>query len=236
MAEGTRSREALGPTIGTFTLPQTRAWPCQLSSTLSRLCPLARPPPTQLPELPVRPRPSPPTWSLPRPQTQHPAARPSRRGHRITAPPLPVGPSPPPRPSALRPSQRAPPPRRSAPPGPAPGEVSRRRGLPREADRAAQLAAVFPPIWHTWPEVRREGGEENCRGSRREGPPAFSGPKRVWFHSHGQDEPVPKGANPLPRFPNLSPRSLASAPISRFSSLLPVSDLHPPPFLPSRSR
>lgn len=40
---------------------------------------------------------------------------------------------------------------------------------------------------------------------------------------------MPKGASPLPLFPNLSPRILASVPISLFSSLLPVSDLHRPP-------
>lgn len=40
---------------------------------------------------------------------------------------------------------------------------------------------------------------------------------------------MPEGASPLRLFPSLSPRILASAPISLFSSLLPVSDLHHPP-------
>lgn len=187
------------------------------------------------------------------PRPLHPAPRPGRRGPRLRAPPLPA----PPRPAgpALRPSPlRAPsPPGGPAPPqGPAPsvlrpsrpplppaglavapGEVSRRCGLPREADRAAQSAAVFLPIRETWQDVRGEGGEENCRGSRQKGPPAFPGPNGSGSTLVGRISLCPRG--PLPLFPNLSPRILASAPISLFSSLLPVSDLHHP-LLPSRSR
>ena len=133
------------------------------------------------------------------------------RAHRITAPPPPGGP----RPLRAPPSGGPRPPPRSAPPGPAPGEVSQRCGLPRQADRAAQSAAVFLPIRETWQEVRGEGGEENCRGSRREGPPAFPGPNG-------------SGSTLAGRM-SLCPFSQSLAPVSSLSPHFPV--LEPAPSL-----